>query len=97
MTFPSAVAYARKCPSFEPENTAPEIAETACDWAGLHGVRLAHGAGAVIHVRSPLSARKANMPPPRLASGLRPVAVFAVNLISESATKIRSPLSLIHI
>src|SRR5260221_6731201 len=91
MTFPSVVEYARKWPSFEPENTAPGIAETACDCAGLHGVRLPQEAGAVIHLRSPLSARDADMSPPRCWSGLRAVALRAGEPMFDRATSIRCP------
>src|SRR3954471_17557763 len=83
MILPLVVEYARMCPSSEPEKTAPEIAETAADWAGLHGLRLPHPGAGVVQIRSPLSTRKANIPPPRVGSGRRPVAVRASQAISD--------------
>src|SRR5262249_11076608 len=65
---PSAAAYARRCPSSEPENAIPGMALTAADCAGLHRGREPQSPGGVSQTRSPLSRRKANMPPPLLGS-----------------------------
>src|SRR5580704_2755677 len=66
--FPSAVEYARKCPSSPPENTSPGIAVTAADCAGLHpGTSPQPGCG-VRQTSSPVSSLRAQSPPPALLS-----------------------------
>src|SRR5271154_6837528 len=81
---PVAVEYARKCPSIEPENTTPGIAETAADCAALqplvNGTQLGFGAG-VFHTSSPVASFSAYRP--GAASGGRATT-------SETATYIRS-------
>jgi hypothetical protein len=64
ITAPVEANYPRKCPSTEPEKTAPEIAVTAADCAGLHSFRSPQLAGFTLHTFSPLAKRSAKSPPP---------------------------------
>src|SRR4051812_36431481 len=67
-TLPLAVAYARMCPSTEPEKATPGTAVTAADCAGLHRGRDPHGEGAAVQIRPPSDNRNANIPPPSFGS-----------------------------
>src|SRR5579871_873056 len=62
--------YARKCPSREPEKTAPGIAVTAADCAGEQSVRAASQPveGAALHTILPLCRSMACSPPPFFGS-----------------------------
>src|SRR5215471_11951569 len=96
MILPSAVEYARKWPSRELENTTPGIAVTAADCAGLHGRRVPQPGGGVCHMRSPLSTRSANMPPPLVGStsdtaSCPPLIRVLRNSMSDSSAYILRP------
>src|SRR5580765_4587838 len=87
ITFPSAVEYARRCPSTDPENTTPGMELTAADCAGLQRLRSPQPAGGVYQARSPLSSLNANIPPPCLGSAFDPrLFGMLVRTMSESAT-----------
>src|SRR5580704_2631633 len=75
--FPSAVEYARKCPSSPPENTSPGIAVTAADCAGLHPGRSPQPGCGVRQTSSPVSSLRADSPPPALLSKRR--EMFGLN------------------
>src|SRR5579872_5992321 len=66
ITLPSAIAYARKCPSIDPEKTTPGIAVAGAICDGLHprAVPQAGGGGGVNQAFSPLTIFNANIPPP---------------------------------
>src|SRR4051812_44674772 len=71
-TAPLVVEKARRCPSIEPENTAPGIAVTAADCAGEQFVRVAaHGVGLAVHSIFPVRRFNAKSPPPFLGSNCR--------------------------
>src|SRR5579864_5225132 len=72
ITRPSSVLKPRRCPSTDPENTAPGIAVTAAGCAGLHTAFDPHGGGAAYHTFSPLAMRRAVSPPPCVGSGGNP-------------------------
>src|SRR5581483_7569500 len=89
---PEELAYARKCPSIDPSNTPPGIADTAADCAGLQFLRSPQLFGDALHTVLPETRSSANNPPP--FSGLTsylpvppPEASFASrNPMSDIAT-----------
>src|SRR6185503_3254109 len=86
-TAPVAAAYARRCPSTDPENATPGIALTAADCAGLQRGLSPQGGGGVYQMRSPVSTRSANMPPPRRGSAAVAIVLGSViRPMSDSAT-----------
>src|SRR5579871_337077 len=85
--------YARRCPSTEPEKTAPGIAVTAADCAGEQSVlSAAHARGFAVHTGFPVLRSSACSPPPFFGSrvNLNPIGDFGSGAppmpISEIAT-----------
>src|SRR6516162_6278373 len=91
MTVPSAVEYARRWASTEPENTTPGITLIAADCAGLRFRRSPHDGGAAAHTFLPEAMSIATRPPPAFGStsSFCPVAnSFRKNPMSETAAYI---------
>src|SRR6185369_12773834 len=86
-TRPSVVEYARKCPSSDPENTAPGIAALGAESAGLQDGLSPHALGRATQACDPFVSRIANSPPP--TSGFRPPrprAIGSLKVMSETGT-----------
>src|SRR5215510_12348270 len=64
-TLPSAVEYARRAPSLEPEKITPGTTVNAADCATLHPRSVPHAAegGGAYHARSPVARFTACRPP----------------------------------
>src|SRR3569833_1532426 len=78
ITRPSLLAYARRCPSCEPENTAPGMAETACDCAArqLREPQLQTGGGGLACQTCLPSAIRSATRPPGLAVAASDTAAY---------------------
>src|SRR5262249_30225823 len=74
-TVPSAVEYARKCPSTEPAKTAPGIAAAGAESAGLQDGLSAHALALAVQAIEPSAGLIAKSPPPADGSRApRPIA-----------------------